>query len=116
MMGMCINKKVVIGLVAVAGGVLLFAPQAIGAALPLLVLLVCPLSMMFMMRGMSGGESRGTKQAESASTSADNATTEGSQDEPELVRLRAEVDQLRAEMRDRQARRDAVFAGRPPPR
>lgn len=111
LMKMCLNKKVVIGLAAVAGGVLLFAPQAIGAALPLLIVLACPLSMVFMMRGgMAGGESCGTSQAKSASASAGSgAATEGdSQDEAELIRLRAEVDQLRAEMRDRQDGRRAV--------
>lgn len=109
-MKMCINKNVVIGLAAVAGGVLLFAPQAIGAALPLLIVLACPLSMMVMMRGgMAGGESCRTNQAKSASASEGNTTSEGSsQDEQELIRLRAEADQLRAEMRDRQDGRRAV--------
>lgn len=50
--GLCLNWKVVAGLALVAVGVWLFAPHLIGAALPLLVVAACPLSMFFMMRGM----------------------------------------------------------------
>lgn len=53
-LGLCLNWKVVGGL-AVAGLALwTIAPQAVGRAAPLLLLLVCPLSMVFMMRGMGG--------------------------------------------------------------
>ena len=100
-MKMCINKKVVVGLAAVAGGILLFAPRAFGAALPLLFLLVCPLSMVLMMRGMAGGRSCGA--SDSAPTSAEgiSASATPAGDDAELIRLRAEVDQLHAEIRDR---------------
>lgn len=56
--GMCINKKVVGGLVVAALGIWWLAPAAIGAALPLLVLALCPLSMLFMMMSMSNLQSR----------------------------------------------------------
>lgn len=97
---MCFNRKVLVGIGVVALGVSVLAPGAFGAALPVLVLLACPLSMLFMMRGM-GRTSRtdercttGTDAAEAAEVGADLA-------DPELVRLRAEVDQLRAELAER---------------
>ena len=78
---MCINKKVVIGLAAAGAALYLIAPGAIGAALPLLLLAICPLSMIVMMRAMSGG------QAKSASPDQDKS--------PEVDELRAEVERLR---------------------
>lgn len=51
---MCINKNVVAGLVLVALGIWWMAPEAIGAALPLLLIAICPLSMVFMMKAMNG--------------------------------------------------------------
>lgn len=50
---MCINKKVLAGLVVAALGIWWLAPDAIGAALPLLILALCPLSMLFMMKSMN---------------------------------------------------------------
>ena len=88
---MCINWKVV-GALAVAGlGVLAFAPNLIAAALPILVLAACPLSMVVMMRAMSGGR---RSEAEKA-RSEDGTTTEARQGE--LAELQAKIDQLRAE-------------------
>lgn len=48
----CLNWKVVVVVAAVALGVWAIAPGAVGRALPLLALAVCPLSMVFMMRAM----------------------------------------------------------------
>ena len=96
-MGMCLNKKVIAGLAAIGVGVLLFAPNAIGALLPLLILAVCPLSMLFMMRAMSNGESS-CSTGDNQQPPAQTATMD------ELAALRAEVQHLRAE----QARRDAA--------
>src|SRR5712692_3688109 len=53
LLGMCLNWRVLTGLAVVALLVLVVAPQFIGAALPLLLVAACPLSMLFMMRGMS---------------------------------------------------------------
>ncbi len=55
---MCLNWKVVAGLAVVGLLVLVVAPQFIWAALPLLLVAACPLSMLFMMRGMQGGGSQ----------------------------------------------------------
>ena len=52
--GMCFNWKVLAGLAAVGLAVWLVAPNLVGAALPLLILAACPLSMLLMGRGMQG--------------------------------------------------------------
>jgi len=52
---MCINWKVVAGLVVVALGLLaLGSPSLARAALPYLLSAVCPLSMLLMMKNMGG--------------------------------------------------------------
>ncbi|MGH7196368.1 MAG: DUF2933 domain-containing protein [Candidatus Saccharimonadales bacterium] len=54
MLKRCLNPKVLIGLALIAIAVAVFAPKMFAAALPLLLLAACPLSMvamMFMMRG-----------------------------------------------------------------
>ena len=71
----CFDGKVVGGLALAGLVVFAVAPNLIGAALPLLVLAACPLSMVVMMRTLQG---RREDQA------------------AELAQLRAEVDQLRA--------------------
>jgi hypothetical protein len=100
---MCFNRKVLVGLGVVALGVLAFAPSAFGAALPVLVLLACPLSMVFMMRAMrgtstSGGGDQCATQAPAKQPAEAHADGQADAD---LTRLRAEVDQLRAELDDR---------------
>jgi UPF0716 family protein affecting phage T7 exclusion len=68
---MCLNKKVLIGVGLVAAGVVLFAPQLISAALPLLLVAICPLSMLLMMKGMSGmGQSHGQSKTAQAGDAA----------------------------------------------
>ncbi|HEV2013508.1 MAG TPA: hypothetical protein VGR77_06470 [Candidatus Dormibacteraeota bacterium] len=48
----CIDWKVVAGLAAVAVGLFLFQPRLFTAALPVLLVAACPLSMLLMMWGM----------------------------------------------------------------
>lgn len=93
-MGMCLNKKVIGGLALAGLAIFLVAPGAIGAALPLLVFAACPLSMIVMMRAMSGS-------GRSACATGDEG--EGDKASEEIVKLRAEVDQLRAEQAGRVA-------------
>ncbi|MGH9267290.1 MAG: DUF2933 domain-containing protein [Acidimicrobiales bacterium] len=95
---MCLNRKVLVSLALVGVGIYLFAPGLIGAAVPLLVVLACPLSMVFMMRGMSGGS-----RCETGTETTQADASLGQQQAGELARLRAEVDQLRAELSDRQS-------------
>lgn len=77
----CLNWKALAALAAVGVGVYAFAPNLVAAATPLLVLTLCPLSMLLMMRAMRSGSGRG---CETSSTD-----TSG-----ELARLRAEVADL----------------------
>ena len=81
---MCFDKRVIAGLAVVGLGVYAFAPDLIGAALPLLILAVCPLSMLLMMKMMAPGGSK-----------ADAAAADGQGDE--VAALRAEVEKLRAD-------------------
>ncbi|MHB8577826.1 MAG: DUF2933 domain-containing protein [Dehalococcoidia bacterium] len=48
----CLNWKVIGGLAVVGLGIVILEPKLIRAALPLLLLAACPLSMLFMMGGM----------------------------------------------------------------
>ena len=63
---MCLNPKVLATLAAVGVGIYLYAPGLFAAALPLLVLAICPLSMVLMMTAMS----RGTNGSESSGDTA----------------------------------------------
>ncbi len=96
---MCINKKVVAGLVLAAVAVYLLAPNTFAPVLPVLILLACPLSMLFMMRMMSRSGSAGP-----------NTTSSSAQSEDEVAQLRAEVDRLRAAETS-----SAPAASEPPP-
>ena len=87
MMRCCLNRKVIVGLAVVAVGVLAVDPHLFSRVLPLLLVAICPLSMLLMMRGMSGNK---------ASSGPMGATSTPGYD-VEVARLRAEVDQLRAE-------------------
>lgn len=53
----CLNWRVVAVLVAVSAGVTMFAPNLIAAAVPLLIVAACPLSMLVMMRTMTSHQS-----------------------------------------------------------
>ncbi len=81
----CLNWKAIVALGAVGIGLYALAPGVAVAALPLLVVAACPLSMLLMMRAMG---SMGACKREDDTTSA-NAD--------ELAQLRAEVAALRAE-------------------
>jgi hypothetical protein len=82
MLKMCLNWKVLAGLVAVGAGMYAIAPNLAVAALPFLLLAICPLSMMFMMKGMQG---EGGKDGERTPE-----TSEGLTREERLARLRTE--------------------------
>src|SRR6266566_2635094 len=58
---MCLNWRVLAGLAVVGLIVLVVAPQLIWAALPILLIAACPLSMLFMMRGMAGNRNATTQ-------------------------------------------------------
>ena len=77
---MCVNWKIVGGALAGAVVMVLFAPGWGAALAPLLVVAICPLSMLFMMRYMHGPKS--SKPADAS-------------DRTEIERLRSEVAELR---------------------
>lgn len=87
--GMCVNWKVVAGLAAVGLGIWLVAPNLVGPALPLLILAACPLSMLFMARGMQGGQcsTRPAAQSEPVGRPADVRLTR----EEQLAELKAQL-------------------------
>ncbi|HEX2063634.1 MAG TPA: DUF2933 domain-containing protein [Acidimicrobiales bacterium] len=87
---MCFNKRVVAGLGVAALAVFAFAPNLIGAVLPLLALAACPLSMLLLMRGMTG-----TAASKDASCSANGSHGGTASTDRELAELRAELERLR---------------------
>lgn len=99
----CLNPKVIGGLAVVGLAVWFFAPSAGATALPLLITLVCPLSMGVMAWGMRRGGSRPAPKSEGASPqTADPADVD------------AELQALREELAIARARRQlASNDGRP---
>jgi uncharacterized membrane protein len=97
MLKMCLNWKVLVGLVAVGLAIYAVAPDMVVAALPILLLALCPLSMLFMMKAMHGnqGETQGKPQV--------LQETDETREE-DLTRLRAQrvalADQIDAFERD----------------
>jgi len=53
---MCFNWKVIAGLAVLGVGIWLWVPDLAAAALPLLLVAACPLSMLLMMRSMQDGQ------------------------------------------------------------
>lgn len=80
----CLHWKVVAGLAFVGLGVWVIAPNLVWAALPVLILLACPLSMLLMMRGMSVGQCAVQPQHEGQLTSGERTHEE------QLAALRAQ--------------------------
>lgn len=103
MCGMCLNWKVVAGLATIGIAIYGFAPNLVGAALPLLAVAVCPLSMLAMMWGMSrmgGMQGSGcTTQERRLRTGIDGADAS-----------QGRTGQLRQELRDLEAREAAIRA------
>lgn len=90
----CLNPKVIGGLAAVGLVVLLLAPASSAAALPLLITLVCPLSMGAMAWGMRRGDRGGDK---AISGLSEGASTEDV--DAELRELREDLAIARARLR-----------------
>ncbi|MDQ3384492.1 MAG: DUF2933 domain-containing protein [Actinomycetota bacterium] len=99
------NKRVLIGLGVVAVAVLAFWPGAFGVAAPLLFLAACPLSMVFMMRSMSGGQRNAASEASPAETSpSPSGAVPAAGGTPQTRELEEEVGRLRAELHLRDQR------------
>lgn len=90
MMKCCFDKRACIGLGVLAVALLVIDPHVGWLALPVLAGLACPVSMLFMMRGMrAGSEGSGAAPAPAAGDRA-----------AEIDLLRQEIRQLRAEAGD----------------
>ncbi len=89
LLGMCFDPRVLGGLAVVGVGIWLVAPQLIAPALPILLLLVCPLSMLFMARMM--GDSM-------KDTSSISPVDRLAALEREQARLDSEISRTRAEL------------------
>lgn len=95
MLKMCLNWKVIIGLVAVGVGIYALAPNLAVAALPVLLLAICPLSMMFMMRGMQHGQdAQGSRDEKGEQDAGENA--EDLDREEQISRLRDQQQNISA--------------------
>ncbi len=73
---MCLNWKVLVGLAVVGLAVWIVAPQLVLAALPLLLVAACPLSMLVMMGRMRGGQSAQANQPPAAGRTRDEQVAE----------------------------------------
>lgn len=91
MSGMCLNWKVLAGLAVAGLGVLVVAPHLALSVLPVLLFAACPLSMLFMMRGMGQGKSCGTTAGAAASDPI--GTSQGHR----IAQLEAEIQRLRVQ-------------------
>ncbi|MGH2796391.1 MAG: DUF2933 domain-containing protein [Thermoleophilaceae bacterium] len=89
-LGMCLDRRVLIGLAVIAVGIWALAPDLILGALPLLLLAACPLSMLLMMRMMS---SHGQTSVPGATPATRLAALERDQ-----ARFAEEIAHARAEM------------------
>ncbi|MBW3591916.1 MAG: DUF2933 domain-containing protein [Actinobacteria bacterium] len=103
--GMCLNWKVLAGLVALGLGIWAIAPNLIVAAAPLLLFAACPLSMWLMMRAMSGGQHKTATEPPGATAAAEEATeTARPRDLAALkaqhARLTAELETLEGDVRE----------------
>ncbi len=99
MMRCCFDKRVWIGLGALAVGLLIADPRAGWVALPVLAGLACPLSMLFMMRGMRRG-SGVTATGVTATGAPGGERTAGSaaaDRAAEIARLRSEIELLKGQ-------------------
>jgi len=85
--GFCIDRRVLIGLAVLALGVFLFDPGLLRGILPLMLIAICPLSMLFMMRSMGGHQS--SQEPAVKGSGAGN-------DQPDVSSLRRELAELSA--------------------
>jgi UPF0716 family protein affecting phage T7 exclusion len=91
-LGTCLNWKVIGTLVAVAGGVLLLAPGLAAGVIPLLLLAICPLSMLLMGRMMMNGHEEPERSAKVSARGEQSPEVR-----EELARLKEEIRDLRAQ-------------------
>jgi hypothetical protein len=86
MLKMCLNPKVLAGLAATGVAIYLFAPNLIAAALPILLLAACPLSMLLMRWAMQQSQGQGQQTTQE--------TDAGLTREERIAQLRAQNEAL----------------------
>ncbi len=96
LLGMCLNWKVVAGLAVIGLLVLVVAPQIGWLLLPVLLIAACPLSMLFMMRGMRGMQG-GMGRPSSQPASASPVPVAEAAREEQLTALRTQLLSIQAE-------------------
>ncbi len=110
MRGFCLNWKVVAGLAVAGLGIWALAPQVWGAALPVLFVLACPLSMLFMMRagGRQGDQMAGAACAMPAQSAAPAAHAGQPAQSSFTGSREMRLVQLKTELASTGARQDAL--------
>lgn len=106
---MCLNWKVMAALAAVGAGLFVFAPSLAAAALPVLVLAICPLSMLLMMGAMNnmGNDSQ------SGAACAMGGNQKPQSREEELVQLEAQQRELASKIAQLEAAPDVRLEVQP---
>jgi hypothetical protein len=94
----CFNWKVLVGAGIVVLALVAFAPNLIWAAVPFLLLLLCPLMMFFMMRGMGGMGSMGSGRTDTSATDAGDLPVPHGTRAERLAELKARNDTLAREI------------------
>lgn len=97
-MGMCLNKRVLIGLGVAALAVFAVSPRLLAPVAPLLLFAACPLSMVFMMRRMSGDKGAGCATGSTDTSGERVGASSSSPRDAELRELQEEVNRLKAEV------------------
>lgn len=99
-MQMCLNWKVLVGLATVALLIGVVAPQLLVSALPVLLVLACPLSMLFMIGRMSGG-TRANDHCSACDTQEEQASIPTYRER--LARLKTEQEAIERQIAEREA-------------
>ncbi|MDQ6883357.1 MAG: DUF2933 domain-containing protein [Candidatus Dormibacteraeota bacterium] len=89
--GVCIDRRVLIGLGVIVIGILFLRPPLIAPVLPYLLVAACPISMLLMMRGMSG-----MSRPQVDGTTPNPGAAANVAEPPDLPQLRRELAELAA--------------------
>jgi len=101
MLRACLNWKVIGALALLGLGIWAVSPNLLAAALPVLLLAACLLSMLLMMRGMGHGEDKAAQSDATARSAGEQHTAVAREErrDAEVAQLREEINVLRAELR-----------------
>lgn len=97
---MCLNWKVVVGLAIVEVIIGIIEPKLLLGAIPLLIVAACPLSMLFMMRGMHREQSSQMLQPSSYSVQVNTSSMGVPADEERVACLKAQLAQVETQQQE----------------